>query len=93
MNRGAEGTELLRTSLAAREARGGRHSATYCKAVLAERLAQLGSLDEALHLLNAATEQAERPGWEERCYLAGILRIKGELLAKNGDVEGAEINY
>ncbi|MBV8402490.1 MAG: hypothetical protein JOZ17_27770, partial [Acetobacteraceae bacterium] len=94
LNKVVEGTRLLSTSLAAWEASGGgRAGATYCKTVLAEGLAQLGDLDEALRLFDTAIEQAERPGWEERCYLAEILRVKGELLAKNGDFEDAEINY
>jgi predicted ATPase len=35
----------------------------------------------------------ERPGWEERCDYAEILRLKGWMLLLKGDSEGAEKNY
>ncbi|MFL5252493.1 MAG: winged helix-turn-helix domain-containing protein [Rhodopila sp.] len=93
LNQVTEGTRLLSTSLEAWDAGGGRNGMTYCKTVLAEGLAQLGRLDDAMRVLDAAIAQAERPGWEERCYLAEMLRIKGEVLAQEGDFEGAETAY
>ena len=33
------------------------------------------------------------PGWEERWYYAETLRIKGWILALEGDLEAAERNY
>ena len=59
----------------------------------AETLAQLGREDEAFLLLAQCLEQVERPGWDERVHLAEILRIKGSLLERKEDLEGAEQNY
>jgi predicted ATPase len=63
------------------------------KSVLAEGIAQLGDLDAALDLINESIAQVERPGWEERCWHAETLRIKGCLLARKGDPEEAERSY
>ncbi|WP_158258298.1 ATP-binding protein [Rhodopila globiformis] len=93
LNEAAEGTDLLRTSLAAWEAGGGRNGIPYCRSVLAEGMARLGCLDEALRLLDAAIQQVERPGWEERSYIAEILRIRGEVRVQTGDVQAAERDY
>jgi predicted ATPase len=60
---------------------------------LPEGVAQLGDLDAALDLINEAIAQVERPGWEERYGYAEILRIKGWLLARKGDPQGAERSY
>jgi hypothetical protein len=46
-----------------------------------------------LRLLEDALEQVNRPGWEERCHAAEILRIKGWVLSLKGDSPGAEQNY
>jgi predicted ATPase len=37
--------------------------------------------------------KVERPGWEERLHYAELLRLKGWMLSRKGDVEGAEKNY
>ena len=34
-----------------------------------------------------------RPGWEERCHLAEILRLKGWMLQQQGKLDAAEENY
>ncbi len=65
----------------------------YYKSVLAEGMAQLGDLAGALGLVDEAIGQVERPGWEERHYYAEILRIKGWLHARSGDLEAAERAY
>ena len=63
------------------------------KAFLAEGMALTGDLDNALHLLDEAIAQIERPGWEERLSYAEILRLKGWILSLKGDLEGAERNF
>ena len=54
---------------------------------------QFGDLAGALDLVHEVIAQVERPGWEERCHYAEILRIRGRLLALKGDPEGAERAY
>lgn len=65
----------------------------YTKAVLAEGLAHTGRIDEALGLIDEQTTAAEQPGRERRIYYAEFLRIKGWILSRAGDVEGAERSY
>ena len=50
----------------------------------------MSDLAGALDLLDEILAQVERPGWEERCHYAEILRIKGWLLSLKGDPAGAE---
>ncbi|MBV8400937.1 MAG: hypothetical protein JOZ17_19720, partial [Acetobacteraceae bacterium] len=88
-----EGIALLKAGIAFWEASGGRTSVPYHKSVLAEGLAQLGDLDGALSLIEDVIAQVERPGWEERQYYAETLRIRGAILARKGDTEGAERSY
>jgi hypothetical protein len=89
----AEGIALAERGRAVWEAGGGRQGAPSMKFVLAEGMAQRGDLAGALDLLDEAIVQVERPGWEERCHYAEILRIRGRLLALKGDPEGAERAY
>jgi predicted ATPase len=84
---------LLERGFAVYELAGGRVTGPYMKSVLAEGAAQASDLDGALHLIDEAVAQAERPGWEERWYYAEALRIKGWLLACKGDLLGAEGAY
>ena len=84
---------LLERGLAIWEAGGGRQGAPSTKSVLAEGMVQRGDLAGALDLLDEAIAQVERPGWEERCWHAETLRIKGCLLARKGDPEEAERSY
>ena len=60
---------------------------------MAEALALTGDIESALQLLDKAIVQIERPGWEERFFLAEILRLKGWMLSLKGDLEGAERNF
>jgi hypothetical protein len=53
-------------------------------------MAQLGDLEAPLELIDEALAQIERPGWEERCHYAEILRVKGRMLARRGDPAAAE---
>ena len=65
---------------------------TYLLAVQAISLATLGKRTEALSNIGQAIEQIERPGWNERCHYAEILRIKGWILQQQGDYQDAEFN-
>jgi class 3 adenylate cyclase/tetratricopeptide (TPR) repeat protein len=89
----SEGVATLKAGLAGWEQGGGRVSIPFYKSVLAEGVAQVGDVDGALGLIEQIIAQIERPGWEERCHYAEILRIKGWLLSLKGDLEGAERNY
>ena len=73
----AEGMGLVRRGWATWEAGGGRQGAPQTKSTLVEGMAQLGDLAGGLVLIDEAIAQIERPGWEERCHYAEILRIKG----------------
>jgi predicted ATPase len=89
----AEEIAVLERGFLIWEEGGGRTRSTYAKTVLAEGRAQLGDLPGALHLVDDAIAQIERPGWQERCYYAETLRIKGWLLLPKGDLEAAERAY
>ena len=65
----------------------------YYRAVLAEGLALSGDIAGGLRLIEESLTQIARPGWEERCHLAEILRLKGWMLSLQGDLDGAEQNY
>ena len=49
--------------------------------------------ESGLRLIEESLTQIGQPGWEERCYLAEILRLKGWMLTLQGDLNGAEQNY
>jgi tetratricopeptide (TPR) repeat protein len=89
----SEGVASLRAGIASWEATGGRAASPYFKSVLAEGMAQLGDLDGALSLIGEVLAQVERPGWGERHYHAETLRIRGGILARKGDTEGAERSH
>jgi predicted ATPase len=89
----AEGMPLFEKGMAFWEWSGARQNIPYLKSVLADGTAQLGDLEAALGLIDEAIAQIERPGWEERWYYAEILRIKGCLLARTGDLAAAERSY
>jgi class 3 adenylate cyclase/tetratricopeptide (TPR) repeat protein len=89
--RAAEGMPPLKAGIAGWEASGGRLLCPYWKSVLAEGMAHLGEVDDALQLINEQIGQVER--WGERAHYAEILRLKGWMLSLRGDLEGAEKNY
>lgn len=64
----------------------------YLLAVQAKSMATLGKYSDALSNIAQAIEQIERPGWNERCHYAEILRIKGWILQQQGDYQDAEFN-
>jgi predicted ATPase len=89
----AEGMASLERGLSVWETSGGRANGPYNKSVLAEGRAQLGDFAGALVLIDEAIAQVERPGWEERYYYAETLRIKGWILALEGELEVAKQAY
>jgi hypothetical protein len=70
----AEGMTVLERGLAVWEEGGGRTHSPYYKSVQVEGLAQMSDIAGALDLLDEIVAQVERPGWEERCHYAEILR-------------------
>jgi len=72
---------------------GGGISLPYNHSLCADTLAQLGHDDEALDHLAKSLDQIKRPGWDERVCFAEILRIKGTVLERRRDTEGAERIY
>jgi ATP/maltotriose-dependent transcriptional regulator MalT len=71
---------------------GGGVRIPYLKAVLAEALAQEGNLSEALRVIDECIEQIERPAFQERIWLAEVLRIKGWLTMRQGrDMEAEQL--
>jgi predicted ATPase len=91
--RAAQGVSSLKAGLAIWDASGGKIWSPYAKSVLAEGMALTGELDDALQLMDEQLAQVERPGWEERLHYAELLRLKGWILSRKGDPEGAEKNY
>jgi tetratricopeptide (TPR) repeat protein len=89
----AEGIAPLKAAIAVWEATGIKLPMPILKALLAEAMALTGDLENALHLIDEAIAQVERPGWEERLSYAEILRVKGWMLSLKGDPEGAERNF
>jgi predicted ATPase len=89
----AEAIAPLRAGIAFWEASGGKLLNPSMNAVLAEAMALIGDLDNALQLIDEQIAQIERPGWEERRYYAEALRLKGWMLSLKGDPEGAERNF
>ena len=88
-----EGMELIKSGMTIWEGLGGGCYTPYVKSVLAEGMVLVGDLDGALRLLDEQIAQVERPDWEERLHYAEILRLKGWMLSRKGDLEGAEKNY
>jgi class 3 adenylate cyclase/predicted ATPase len=89
----AEGIPQLRGGLEAFNAHGSELGMPYYRAVLAEGLALSGDVEGGLQLIEDCLSQIARPGWEERCCLAEILRLKGWMLTLQGNLGSAEQNY
>jgi class 3 adenylate cyclase/tetratricopeptide (TPR) repeat protein len=89
----AEGIPPLKAGLAVWEATGGKLRVPVTKGFIAEAMALTGDIDSALHLLDEAIAQIERPGWEERFFYPEILRLKGWMFFLKGDLDGAERNF
>jgi predicted ATPase len=91
--RADEGIPRMKAGLGIWDASGGKIWSPYAKSILAEGMALTGELDDALQLMDEQIAQVERPGWEERLHYAELLRLKGWMLSRKRDVEGAETNY
>jgi tetratricopeptide (TPR) repeat protein len=90
----AEGISHLRRALEMWNAHGNmKILMPYFRVALAEGLALSGDSEGGLRLIEESLTQIARPGWEERCHLAEILRLKGWMLALQGDLAGAEQQY
>ena len=77
----AEGIPQLRGAMETlKNAHGVELWMPYWRAVLAEGLALNGDVEGGLRLIEESLTQIARPGWEERCCLAEVLRLKGEFL-------------
>jgi ATP/maltotriose-dependent transcriptional regulator MalT len=46
--------------------------------------------EKASGLVEEGLSQIALPGWEERCFEAGLLQIKGDILWLRGDLAGAQ---
>ncbi len=88
-----DGIPRLRSAIEIWHAFGGGVWMPHLKAILAEGYAHSGDLTSALSLIEESSTQIARPGWEERCHLAEVLRLKGWMLSLQGDTAGAEHNY
>ena len=88
--RPGEAIALLREGIASWTKVGGHVRVPYLKAALAEAVALQGDLDAALDLIDECLEQIERPAWQERLWLAEVLRLKGWMLMRSGRAEEAE---
>jgi class 3 adenylate cyclase/tetratricopeptide (TPR) repeat protein len=89
----AEGIPRLRSAMERWNARGGEAWMPYFRAALAEGLALSGDLEGGLSLIEESLSQIARPGWEERAYLAEVLRLKAWMLQQQGNLDAAEENY
>jgi class 3 adenylate cyclase/tetratricopeptide (TPR) repeat protein len=85
-----EAIALLRDGIASWTKVGGHVRVPYVKSALAEAVALDGDLDGALDLIDECVGQIERPSWQERLWLAEVLRLKGWMLMRRGRHEEAE---
>jgi predicted ATPase len=81
------GVELLHSSLATLSAERYRLYATELTGSLAQGLAMMGRLDQALLTIDKAIAQLERHG---DLFMPELLRIRGEVLEKTTDERGAK---
>jgi class 3 adenylate cyclase/tetratricopeptide (TPR) repeat protein len=87
-----EVVSLLRRGIEDWEKVGGGVRIPYMKSVLAQALALEDDLAEALRVIDESIEQIERPGFQERIWLAEVLRTKGWILLRQGrDVEAEPV--
>jgi tetratricopeptide (TPR) repeat protein len=85
-----EAVHLLRRGIERWTHVGGGVRIPYVKSALAQAVALQGDLAAALELIEECIEQIERPGFQERIWLAEILRIEGWILQRQGRHEEAE---
>lgn len=80
VRRPAESIPRLQAAIATWNAHDVEITLPYYRSVLAEGLALRGDVEGGLRLIEESLTQIARPGWEERCCLAEVLRLKGEIL-------------
>jgi predicted ATPase len=61
---------------------GGNVRVPFLKAALAEAVALEGNPHGGLELIEQCLKQIERPAWQERLWLAEVLRVKARILAE-----------
>jgi class 3 adenylate cyclase/tetratricopeptide (TPR) repeat protein len=93
LGRLSEGIEHMQRGIQFWEGAGARTVTPYIRSRLGEALALSGDVDAGLSHVDAMLQQIARPGWQERSFLAEILRLKGWMLSLKGDHEGAERSY
>jgi predicted ATPase len=86
-----EGISLLQSGAAAYRASGMEAWVPFASAYLAEASETVGRENEALKLLQDASEMTERTG--ARWFAAELNRRKGQLLLRQGDLKAAEQLY
>ncbi|HEV7990855.1 MAG TPA: AAA family ATPase [Gemmatimonadaceae bacterium] len=86
-----EAAILLREGITRWTKVGGNVRIPYVKSVLAEAVALGGDLDGAAALIEECLEQIARPAWNERLWLAEVLRLKGSILMRQGRPAEAEV--
>ncbi|MCW5622074.1 MAG: hypothetical protein KIS79_13290, partial [Burkholderiales bacterium] len=59
----------------------------------AAALMATGDLRSAMVLLNRATEQIQRPAWNERSSLSEVLRLKGCCLSRSDEADAAAVLF
>ncbi len=89
----ADAIALLRQGIESWTRVGGNVRIPYLKSALAEAVALQGDFGEGLRLVDECLEQIERPGWQEREWLAEVLRIKGSILMRQDRDEEAEAQF
>ncbi len=87
----AEAIAQFRAALVQFDAAGARFRVAAHRGAFALALSRAGQLDEALVVAADAIEQARR--YEEVWCLAELLRVRGEVLAAQGDAGGAEAAF
>ena len=85
-----EGTDRISECVRNWRASNAHIAIPYMQCVLAHGLARIGDLESALRTVDEAIEQVERPGWQERCQFAELLRVKGWILDLQGKSDQAE---
>ena len=89
-DQGREAIPVLRQGIESWTHVGGGVRIPYLKSALAEAVAREGDLPAALQLIDECLEQIARPGFQERIWLAEVLRLKGWMLMRQGRDEEAE---
>jgi tetratricopeptide (TPR) repeat protein len=89
LGRAAEGIALIRDGIASILRLGTRLGISIFTAYLAEAQERAGATGQALETI----EQALQANPDERAYLPEILRIRGELRLKHGQIEWAEADF